>query len=154
MTPTQLQSLISRRDEIASHAAKLAATPISERPTKPAELKAWLRDLEELQALAKQLDSLVKRATAKQRVTVCGSAAAPDSGGGDVVTVARIPKGRRAEMRVSVKPWKGRQVIDIRLWSLLDGSGEEMRPSRKGIAFDSANLDALINALHQAKQYV
>lgn len=154
MNPTRLQELINRRDEIASHAAKLAATPISERPTKPAARKAWERDLEGLQALAKQFDSLIKRAAPKLREPTSGSAPAPDFESGDVVTVIRIPKGRRAEMRVSVKPWKGRRVIDIRLWSLLDGAGEEMRPSRKGIAFDAANLDALISALHQAKQYV
>ena len=47
MSQTRLQQLISRRDEIAKQADALAATPPSKRPTEPAELKAWQRDLEE-----------------------------------------------------------------------------------------------------------
>lgn len=154
MNPTRLQELISRRDEIASHAAKLAATPISERPTKPAELKAWQRDLEELQALAKQFDALVERASPKPRVAVPDLIAATDPETGEGVTVARVRKGRRAEIRVTVKPWQGRRVVDVRLWSQYEGQGEEMKPSRKGLAFDAAKLSDIIDALIQAKQHV
>lgn len=154
MKPTRLQELISRRDEIASHAAKLAATPISERPTKPAELKAWERDLEELQALAKQFDALVERASPKPCVAVPDLIAATDPETGEGVTVARVRKGRRAEIRVTVKPWQGRRVVDVRLWSQYEGQGEEMKPSRKGLAFDAAKLSDIIDALIQAKQHV
>lgn len=154
MKPTRLQELISRRDEIASHAAKLAATPISERPTKPAELKAWERDLEELQALAKQFDALVERASPKPRVAVPDLIAGTDPETGESVTVARVRKGRRAEIRVTVKPWQGRRVVDVRLWSQYEGQGEEMKPSRKGLAFDAAKLSDIIDALIQAKQHV
>lgn len=154
MKPTRLQELISRRDEIASHAAKLAAMPISERPTKPAELKAWERDLEELQALAKQFDALVERASPKPRVAVPDLIAGTDPETGESVTVARVRKGRRAEIRVTVKPWQGRRVVDVRLWSQYEGQGEEMKPSRKGLAFDAAKLSDIIDALIQAKQHV
>lgn len=154
MIPTQLQSLISRRDEIASHAAKLAATPVSERPTKPAELKAWLSDLEELQALAKQFDALIERASPKPRVAVPDLVATTDPETGEGVTVARVRKGRRAEIRVTVKPWQGRRVVDVRLWSQYEGQGEEMKPSRKGVAFDATKLSDIIDALIQAKQHV
>lgn len=154
MNPTRLQELINRRDEIASHAAKLAATPISERPTKPAELRAWQRDLEGLQALAKQFDALVERASPKPRVAVPDLVAATDPETGEGVTVARVRKGRWAEIRVTVKPWRGRRVVDVRVWFQREGQGEEMRPSGKGIAFDSAKLGDIIDALIQAKQHV
>jgi hypothetical protein len=153
MTTNRAESLIARRDQLAKHAAAMAATPEAERPTKPAALKAWVRELAQMQDLIEELDSLIKRVAPEHR------ACRPDVGAAsydssDVVTIAKVPKGKRAEVRVSVKPWQGRRVVDIRLWSLFDGSDGEMRPSRKGIAFDASKLDALIDALHQAKQHV
>lgn len=154
MTPTQLQELISRRDEIVRQAEALAATPEADRPSKPAALKAWLRDLEELRALAKQFDALVLRAQPKQRITVPKPVVATNPETGEGVTVARVRKGRRAEIRVTVKPWQGRRVVDVRLWSQYEGQDEGMKPSRKGIAFDAAKLSDIIDALIQAKQHV
>lgn len=154
MTPTQLQELISRRDEITRQAEALAATPEADRPSKPAALKAWLRDLEELQALAKQFDALVARAQPQQRIAVLEPVVAATPEIGEGVTVARVHKGRRAEIRVTVKPWQGRRVVDVRLWSWYEGQGEEMKPSRKGIAFDATKLSDIIDALIQAKQHV
>ncbi len=154
MDQEKLQALISRRDELAAQAEMLAAVPESERPKKPSELKAWLSQVRTLHGLVEQMDRLIARAAPRPRVGVSDLIKDLDPNTGDVIDVARIRKGRRAEMRVSVKPWKGRRVIDIRLWSLIDGAGDEMKPSRKGIAFDAANLDALIDALHRAKQHV
>ncbi len=153
MKAKRVQDLIARRDELAKLSEALASTPEAERPTQPSELKQWLQELEEMQRLVDQMDTLIARAAPHPRVCVPDVKATPFDAEG-VVTLARLPKGRRAEMRVSVKPWQGRQVIDIRLWSLFDGSDGEMRPSRKGIAFDAAKLDDLIAALHQAKQHV
>lgn len=154
MDQTRLQQLISRRDELASYAAKLAATPLSDRPSKPAELKAWERELSEVQALAKQFEALIERKSPKPRVAVPDLIAATDPETGEGVTVARVRKGRRAEIRVTVKPWQGRRVVDVRLWSQYEGQGEEMKPSRKGIAFDANKLSDIIDALIQAKQHV
>ena len=111
-------------------------------------LKAWQRNLEELQALAQQFDSLIKRATPKP----CTAATEPETTEG--VTVASVRKGRNAEIRVRVKPWQGRRVVDVRVWFKREGQGEEMRPSGKGLAFDSAKLGDIIDALIQAKQHV
>lgn len=154
MNQERLQSLIQRRDQLADHAAAMAALPADARPSKPSELKAWTQELEFLRGMVDQIDKLLERAAPKLRVGVPDLVAAPNSESGDVVTVARVPKGKRAEVRVSVKPWQGRRVVDIRLWSFIAGAGDEMRPSRKGIAFDAAKLDALIEALHLAKQHV
>ena len=160
MDATRLQELISRRDEIARQAEALAATPEADRPSKPAALKAWQRDLAELQALVAQFDALIGRGAAGRQPKVpqvgpepshmAGQDHDPDAG----VTVARVRKGRRAEIRVTVKPWQGRRVVDVRLWSQYEGQGAEMKPSRKGIAFDAAKLSDLIDALIQAKQHV
>ncbi|RYG37125.1 MAG: hypothetical protein EON93_04125 [Burkholderiales bacterium] len=138
---------------LASMVQELDATPEEQRPAKPRDRRAWERDLEDLRVMVLQCDRLIERATPQPRVGV-PDVVMSESAADGAVTVCRIPKGRRAEVRVSVKPWEGRRVIDIRLWSLIDGAGPEMKPSRKGIAFDAAKLDALIDALHQAKQYV
>lgn len=56
-------------------------------------------------------------------------------------------------MRVLVKRWKSRRTLDIRLWFLPEG-GSEFTPSRKGVSIDASKVDALIEALHKAKQHV
>jgi Transcriptional Coactivator p15 (PC4) len=160
MDATRLQELISRRDEIARQAEALAATPEADRPSKPTALKAWQRDLAELQALVAQFNALIEKGAAARvkqlpRVGLEPVAAqAPDSQPDEGVTVARVRKGRNAEIRVTVKPWQGRRVVDVRVWFTREGQDQEMRPSGKGMAFDSAKLSEVIDALIQAKQHV
>lgn len=160
MEGTRLQELISRRDEIAEQAEALAATPEAERPSKPAALKAWRRDLAELQALVAQFDTLISKVSSESTPMVPrvglepSPQGKPDFESGAGMTVAKVSKGRRAEIRVTVKPWKGRRVIDVRLWSKFEGQGDEMKPSRKGIAFDAGKLSDVIDALIKAKQHV
>lgn len=154
MNQQRLQTLIERRNETAAAVERMASVPTDERPKKPADLKAWLRDMASLQQLVEQMDKLIERAAPKPRVAVPDVVDSRDPETGDVITVARVKKGRRAEIRVTVKPWQGRRVVDIRLWSYIDGEGEEMKPSRKGIAFDAGKLEAVIEAMHQAKQHV
>jgi hypothetical protein len=148
------QKLNERRDQLAQTAAALLATPESERPQKPSALKAWLHDIESMQSLVEQIDKLIERASPQPRVGVPDLVPASNADAGEGVTVARVRKGKRAEIRVTVKPWQGRNVVDVRLWSLFDGQGEEMKPSRKGIAFDAGKLSDVIDALIQAKQHV
>lgn len=154
MKQSSIEKLIQRRDQVAQEAARLIAMPEDERPQKPTALKAWLRELTALQQLVEQMDKLIERASPKPSVIVPDLVNSMDPATGEGITVARVRKGRRAEIRVTVKPWQGRRVVDVRLWSHAEGSGEEMKPSRKGIAFDAAKLDDLLDALHQAKQYV
>jgi hypothetical protein len=154
MTKETIEGLTQRRSALTQMIDAMNATPELDRPQKPSARKAWLTELDALSSMVAQLDDLIKRLTPKPSVETHAASTAQESMPSDVVTLARVPKGRRAEVRVSVKPWRGRQIIDIRLWSLIDGAGVEMRPSRKGIAFDASKLDALIDALHQAKQHV
>ncbi len=63
--------------------------------------------------------------------------------------VARIPKGRNAEIRVEVGEFKGHRVIDVRVWAEPRGGGEHAR-TRKGITFGIDKLPALIAGLQAA----
>ncbi len=60
--------------------------------------------------------------------------------------VQAIRKTDTAEVRVSRNYWKGRSVIDIRIWYLPNG-GAEFVPSRKGLTIDAGKLRELIDAL-------
>jgi hypothetical protein len=60
--------------------------------------------------------------------------------------VAAIRKTDTAEVRVSRNYWKGRSVIDIRIWYLPKG-GAEFVPSRKGLSIDASKLPELLEAL-------
>jgi len=60
--------------------------------------------------------------------------------------VAAIRKTDTAEVRVSRNYWKGRNVIDIRIWYLPSG-GAEFVPSRKGLTIDAGKLPELLDRL-------
>lgn len=154
MDQTGLENLITRRDQVAAKVAQMVSMPEDQRPQKLSELKTWLHDLRMLQRLVEQMDKLIARATDKPQVGLPDLTPDLDPNTGDVITVARVRKGRRAEIRVTVKPWEGRRVVDVRLWCNVDGQGDEMKPSRKGIAFDASKLGDVIDALIQAKQHV
>ena len=57
-----------------------------------------------------------------------------------------IRKTDTAEVRVSRNYWKGRSVIDIRIWFLPDG-GTDYVPSRKGLTIDAGKLPELLDRL-------
>jgi hypothetical protein len=69
------------------------------------------------------------------------------------IDVARIPKGKRAEMRVSINDYRGVRNVDVRLWYVPKGGGEWV-PSRKGVAVEAGKLDAVIDALLSAKRHL
>lgn len=75
---------------------------------------------------------------------------------GNSLTVAReevaaIRKADGAEIRVAIDRYKGRSVIDIRLWFQPKDSPDYM-PSRKGLTFDAEKLPELAQALANAAQ--
>jgi hypothetical protein len=59
------------------------------------------------------------------------------------IDVARIPKGKRAEMRVSINDHRGVRNVDVRLWYV-----------PKGVAVEAGKLDAVIDALLSAKRHL
>ena len=62
------------------------------------------------------------------------------------IEVAAIRKADGAEIRVTVQGYKGRRVVDVRVWYLPAGSAEYV-PTRKGVTFDTDKLPELIGAL-------
>lgn len=67
------------------------------------------------------------------------------------VEVAKIRKSDGAEIRVSVQGYKGRQVVDVRVWYQPEAK-KDFVPTRKGITIDEEKLPALANALAEALQ--
>lgn len=155
MKPETIERLRAGRQLAADHLQALVDLPEAERPTKPAALKAWLRGLENHRGMVEQFDKLIARMDPPKRakpVRTAAPAPAPADEASDRVVLARIPKTKRAELRVTVHTWRGRRVVDIRTWALIDG-GTEPVPSRKGISIDAGNLPAIIEALHLARQH-
>lgn len=64
------------------------------------------------------------------------------------VAATRVCKSESAEIRVARSNWKGRRVIDIRIWFQPSG-GTDYVPSRKGVTVDASKLDELIHALQE-----
>lgn len=62
--------------------------------------------------------------------------------------VRTLRKSESAEVRVSRSSWKGRDVIDIRIWFKPDGS-EDFVPSRKGMTIDAGKAQELIDILSE-----
>lgn len=63
--------------------------------------------------------------------------------------IGRIRKTDNAEVRVSRNTWKGRPVVDVRVWFRPDGSAEYV-PSRKGLTIDAAKVGDLVDLLGEA----
>jgi hypothetical protein len=64
--------------------------------------------------------------------------------------IARIQKSRNAEIRVTRDQYEGREVVDIRVWFIEQGSGL-WKPSGRGVQFDEKRLDAVIDGLGKAR---
>lgn len=62
--------------------------------------------------------------------------------------VGAIYKSDVAEVRISTTNFKGRPVVDIRVWFIPNGS-EEFVPSRKGITVDLSKVPDLIKLLER-----
>ena len=60
--------------------------------------------------------------------------------------LARVPKTEHAELRVTRSEWKGRCIVDFRLWYLPDGNAEWV-PSGKGCAIDASKFPELLRQL-------
>lgn len=63
--------------------------------------------------------------------------------------IASIRKADGAEIRVTLQRFKGRSVVDVRVWYQPTDGGEFI-PTRKGITLDIEKLPALAMALQRA----
>jgi len=65
------------------------------------------------------------------------------------VELAVMRKADGAEVRVATDLYKGRRVLDVRVWYLPAG-GADYVPTRKGVTLDADRLPDLIEALANA----
>ena len=61
-------------------------------------------------------------------------------------TVAVFQKNKFQEVRVGIREFKGNDLIDIRTWTMTQGS-EEMVPTAKGVSINISLLSELRKAL-------
>jgi hypothetical protein len=146
--------LLASRDRLAEALEVLRKSPPPpDDGTKKSKraIKDWDFDIASLEKLIGQIESTFTRTAQERPVAEPADRAAEWVQHG--VTIASIPKGRRAELRVSVNEWQGLRTIDVRLW-YIPKSGGVWGPSRKGVSFDAGKIDALLEALLLAKQHV
>lgn len=67
-------------------------------------------------------------------------------------TLAIFPRTERTEVRLTLSQFKGRQLIDLRLYFRTEAG--DWLPSRKGCAIQPGELADLLAALEAAKREV
>ena len=66
-------------------------------------------------------------------------------------TVKTFPKNKFQEIRIGIREFKGNDLIDIRTWTMTQGS-EEMVPTAKGVTVNINLLPELRKALEETEQ--
>ena len=66
-------------------------------------------------------------------------------------TVSVFPKNKFQEVRVGIRHYKGNDLIDIRTWTMTQGSNE-MVPTAKGVSINVNLLSELKTALEEVEQ--
>ena len=66
-------------------------------------------------------------------------------------TVAVFKKNKFQEVRVGIREFKGNDLIDIRTWTMTQGS-EEMVPTAKGISINISLLGELKKAISEVEK--
>ena len=66
-------------------------------------------------------------------------------------TVYTFKKNKFQEVRVGIREFKGNDLIDIRTWTMTQGS-EEMVPTAKGVSINVSLLTELRNALAEVEK--
>ena len=66
-------------------------------------------------------------------------------------TVSVFPKNKFQEVRVGIRHYKGNDLIDIRTWTMTQGSNE-MVPTAKGVSINVNLLSELKKALEEVEQ--
>lgn len=66
-------------------------------------------------------------------------------------TVAVFQKNKFQEIRVGIREFKGNDLIDIRTWTMTQGT-EEMVPTAKGVSINIQLLDDLKKAIAKVEE--
>ena len=131
------------QEQRATHEAervRLLALPEAERLGPRGGLSSWKSAVADAVGMVAAIDRAISN---ERRFVVPGASA----------TTARIPQRRRREIRVSVRKGPGALSVDIWSWASSRLTGE-MRPTNRRIVLDADKLDALIDALRDARQHV
>jgi hypothetical protein len=65
--------------------------------------------------------------------------------------IASFPKNSTEEVRISIDEFKGRKLVNVRVW-YLDRDTDEMRPGKQGFALSTEKFNDLYAALELVKQ--
>ena len=65
-------------------------------------------------------------------------------------TIVVFPKNKFQEIRVGIREFKGNDLIDIRTWTMTQGT-DEMVPTAKGVSLNIHLLGDLKKALEQVE---
>lgn len=153
MTPEQLIQVSERRAALHAQLQALRAEPPNDDDSKAGKkrLRDWAYDVQSLEKVVAQLDRTIGAAMpptpAAEPVSEAQRATWVQRG----TTIASIPKGKRAELRVSINEWQGARTIDLRLW-YQPKDGGDWGPSRKGVSIEASKLGMLLEALRAASQ--
>ena len=66
-------------------------------------------------------------------------------------TVAVFPKNKFQEVRVGIREFKGNDLVDIRTWTMTQGSNE-MVPTAKGVTINISLLNQLKKGLEDVEK--
>ena len=66
-------------------------------------------------------------------------------------TIATFKKNKFQEIRVGVREFKGNDLVDIRTWTMTQGS-EDMVPTAKGVSINVSLFGDLKKALSQVEE--
>ena len=66
-------------------------------------------------------------------------------------TIATFKKNKFQEIRIGIREYKGNDLIDIRTWTLTQGT-EEMVPTAKGVSININLLPDLKKSLNDVEQ--
>ncbi len=64
-------------------------------------------------------------------------------------TVSVFPKNKFQEVRVGIREFKGNDLVDVRIWTLTQGS-DQLVPTAKGVSINIHLLPELMKALQIA----
>lgn len=66
-------------------------------------------------------------------------------------TIATFKKNKFQEIRVGVREFKGNDLVDIRTWTMTQGS-EDMVPTAKGVSINVSIFKDLKNAMAKVEE--
>lgn len=142
--------MLSRRSSIAAQLKELEAL-CEEKGDADRHCEQAMADLRSLLA---QIDGLLGKdggdATREEKRRKNSAAWANRKRDQSWTILASMPHTPRSEVRVAVREVDGQQLVDVRVWRVVEGAAPT--PTIKGVALPAALLGTVISALQAAQQ--